>query len=63
MEMKSHPETDGYRYFDPKMRWGRDGSVLRNKNPFQEAIVFVLGGSNYIEYQNVVDYIKGKQLP
>ncbi|XP_023376927.1 sec1 family domain-containing protein 1 [Pteropus vampyrus] len=36
-------------------------SVPRNKNPFQEAIVFVVGGGNYIEYQNLVDYIKGKQ--
>uniref|UniRef100_A0A8C0D9N3 Sec1 family domain containing 1 n=1 Tax=Balaenoptera musculus TaxID=9771 RepID=A0A8C0D9N3_BALMU len=39
MEMKSNPETDDYRYFDPKM----------------------LRGGNYIEYQNLVDYIKGKQ--
>ncbi|ELK05447.1 Sec1 family domain-containing protein 1 [Pteropus alecto] len=63
MEMKSNPETDDYRYFDPKMPRGSESSVLRNKNPFQEAIVFVVGGGNYIEYQNLVDYIKGKQLP
>uniref|UniRef100_A0A2I3SH14 Sec1 family domain-containing protein 1 n=2 Tax=Pan TaxID=9596 RepID=A0A2I3SH14_PANTR len=61
MEMKSNPETDDYRYFDPKMLRGNDSSVPRNKNPFQEAIVFVVGGGNYIEYQNLVDYIKGKQ--
>ncbi|KAM6358784.1 sec1 family domain-containing protein 1 isoform 2-T2 [Alca torda] len=61
MEMKSNPETDDYRYFDPKMLRGSDSSVPRNKNPFQEAIVFVVGGGNYIEYQNLVDYIKGKQ--
>ncbi|XP_045143587.1 sec1 family domain-containing protein 1 [Echinops telfairi] len=60
MEMKSNPETDDYRYFDPKMLRGNDSSVPRNKNPFQEAIVFVVGGGNYIEYQNLVDYIKGK---
>ncbi|KAF7251754.1 Sec1 family domain-containing protein 1 [Varanus komodoensis] len=58
MEMKSNPETDDYRYFDPKMLRGSDSSVPRNKNPFQEAIVFVVGGGNYIEYQNLVDYIK-----
>lgn len=61
MEMKSNPETDDYRYFDPKMLRSNDSSVPRNKNPFQEAIVFVVGGGNYIEYQNLVDYIKGKQ--
>ncbi|KAM7323183.1 hypothetical protein ACRRTK_017289 [Alexandromys fortis] len=61
MEMKSNPETDDYRYFDPKMLRSNDSSVPRNKNPFQEAIVFVVGGGNYIEYQNLVDYIKAKQ--
>uniref|UniRef100_A0A8B9FS47 Sec1 family domain containing 1 n=1 Tax=Amazona collaria TaxID=241587 RepID=A0A8B9FS47_9PSIT len=61
MEMKSNPETDDYRYFDPKMLRGSESSVPRNKNPFQEAIVFVVGGGNYIEYQNLIDYIKGKQ--
>uniref|UniRef100_A0A8C3BGE4 Sec1 family domain containing 1 n=1 Tax=Cairina moschata TaxID=8855 RepID=A0A8C3BGE4_CAIMO len=45
MEMKSNPETDDYRYFDPKMLRG----------------MFVVGGGNYIEYQNLIDYIKGKQ--
>uniref|UniRef100_A0A8C5WJT9 Sec1 family domain-containing protein 1 n=1 Tax=Leptobrachium leishanense TaxID=445787 RepID=A0A8C5WJT9_9ANUR len=61
MEVKSNPETDDYRYFDPKMLRGNDSSVPRNKNPFQEAIVLVVGGGNYIEYQNLVDYIKTKQ--
>ncbi|XP_068109985.1 sec1 family domain-containing protein 1 [Hyperolius riggenbachi] len=61
MEVKSNPDTDDYRYFDPKMLRGNDSSVPRNKNPFQEAIVFVVGGGNYIEYQNLVDYIKTKQ--
>ncbi|XP_039641386.1 sec1 family domain-containing protein 1 [Perca fluviatilis] len=61
MEMKSNPETDDYRYFDPKMLRGSESSIPRNKNPFQEAIVFVVGGGNYIEYQNLVDYAKFKQ--
>ncbi|KAJ6667349.1 hypothetical protein lerEdw1_017327 [Lerista edwardsae] len=61
MEMKSNTETDDYRYFDPKMLRGSDSTIPRNKNPFQEAIVFVVGGGNYIEYQNLTDYTKGKQ--
>uniref|UniRef100_A0A6Q2Y212 Sec1 family domain-containing protein 1 n=1 Tax=Esox lucius TaxID=8010 RepID=A0A6Q2Y212_ESOLU len=60
MEMKSNPETDDYRYFDPKMLRGSESSIPRNKNPFQEAIVFMVGGGNYIEYQNLVDYTKAK---
>jgi hypothetical protein len=27
---------------------------------FNDAIVFVVGGGNYIEYQNLTDYVKGK---
>uniref|UniRef100_A0A8C9ZBD9 Sec1 family domain-containing protein 1 n=1 Tax=Sander lucioperca TaxID=283035 RepID=A0A8C9ZBD9_SANLU len=51
MEMKSNPETDDYRYFDPKM--------LRGSERYHaNAIVFVVGGGNYIEYQNLVDYAK-----
>ncbi|XP_072315796.1 sec1 family domain-containing protein 1 [Eucyclogobius newberryi] len=61
MELKSNPETDDFRYFDPKMLRGSESSIPRNKNPFQEAIVFVVGGGNYIEYQNLVDYAKSKQ--
>lgn len=41
-------------------------SIPRNKTPFSEAIVFIVGGGNYIEYQNLMDYSKrhsgGKKL-
>nr|XP_032801307.1 sec1 family domain-containing protein 1 [Petromyzon marinus] len=60
MEMKASPETDDYRYFDPKLIRGNDSSTARSKNPFQEAVVFMIGGGNYIEYQNLMDYIKTK---
>lgn len=57
MELKSLPETDDFRYLDPKLL-GR--AEPRAQAPFQEAVVFVLGGGNYIEYQNLLDYTKGK---
>ncbi|XP_002732351.1 sec1 family domain-containing protein 1-like [Saccoglossus kowalevskii] len=61
MEIKSNQETDDYRYFDPKMLRVTDSSAIpRNRTPFQEALVFVVGGGNYIEYQNLVDYVKNK---
>ncbi|CAB3987461.1 sec1 family domain-containing 1 [Paramuricea clavata] len=57
MEIKSTADVDDYRHFDPKMlRTTDSSSIPRNKTPFQEAIVFVVGGGNYIEYQNLVDY-------
>lgn len=49
------PEGD-YLYFDPKQMKVTD--VSRSKTPFYEAIVFIVGGGNYIEYQNLVDYCK-----
>ncbi|XP_054154326.1 sec1 family domain-containing protein 1-like [Oppia nitens] len=60
MEMKSVPEADDYRYFDPKMLKTVDNNNSRNKTPFHDAIVFMVGGGNYIEYQNLVDYCKNK---
>lgn len=58
MEMRG---GEDYRYFDPKQLRAVDSSqVPRNRTPFTEAIVFVIGGGNYIEYQNLVDYTRSK---
>lgn len=59
MEMKTMQDIEDYRYFDPKLLRA-DSSIPRSRSPFQEAYVFVIGGGNYIEYQNLVDYAKGK---
>lgn len=64
MELKSSPEIDDYRYFDPKLVRATDNaSIPRSRSPFQEAVVFVIGGGNYIEYQNLLDYAKTKGGP
>lgn len=61
MELKSMQETDDYRYLDPKLLRASDqNQIPRSRYPFHEAIVFVVGGGNYIEYQNLVDYAKSK---
>ncbi|CAF0707532.1 unnamed protein product [Brachionus calyciflorus] len=57
MEQKSSPDTDDYRYFDPKLIKS-DGN--RIKTPVSDAVVFVIGGGNYIEYQNLLDNAKTK---
>lgn len=54
---KSSQEAFEYSYFDPKAL--KDTEVQRKK-VFQDAIVFVVGGGNYIEYQNLVDYCISK---
>jgi hypothetical protein len=51
--------TDDYLFFDPKM--ARNSSInkqSKSKYSFQEGIVFVIGGGNYIEYQNLQEYAK-----
>lgn len=56
MEIKNTQETDDYHYLDPKLL--KVTEMPRNRAAFQDAIVFVVGGGNYIEYQNLVDYAK-----
>lgn len=51
MEGKPNPEIESYLIFDPrapKSSSGSSGSHLRG--PFKEAIVFMIGGGNYVEY-------------
>lgn len=45
-------KADDYLYFDPKLNRS-SRSPRQHKMAFQEAIVFVVGGGNYIEYQNL----------
>jgi hypothetical protein len=44
-----------YLYLDPKLPRGGSGSkpAGMSKVAFQEAFVFVVGGGNYVEYQNL----------
>lgn len=56
MEFKNSQEMEEYHYLDPKQIKLTD--IPRNRSPFQDAIVFIVGGGNYIEYQNLVDYAK-----
>ena len=61
MEQKQGKHNDEYKYLDPKILRGQDGAQIpRTKTPFNDAIVFVVGGGNYIEYQNLQDYSRNK---
>merc|ERR1712020_510798 len=61
MEIKQGQYQEDYSYFDPKILRGQD-NIPRAKNPFQEAIVFMVGGGNYIEYQNLMDHANSKGI-
>lgn len=61
MECRSNAEVDDYLYLDAKLLKGGDVAP-KGRSPFQDAIVFVIGGGNYIEYQNLVDFIKVSRL-
>lgn len=65
MELKPSPDTDDYRYFDPKLLKPSEGgstAPLKSRAQFQDAIVFMVGGGTYAEYQNLVDYAKSKTV-
>jgi hypothetical protein len=55
MEMKGAMQTDSYLYFDPK---SASATASKKTTPFKDAIVFIIGGGNYLEYQNLQDYAK-----
>ncbi len=49
-----------YLYFDPR---SDATNPPRNRTPFKEAIVFVVGGGNYVEFQNLQDFASRSKAP
>lgn len=52
---------DEFLFFDPKAsaRAGAAGNAPRpGRVSYQEAIVFMVGGGNYVEYQNLQELVK-----
>ena len=50
-------DQDPFAYFDPKAKSAqrvRAGQQGRQPAPFKDALVFVMGGGNYAEYQNLL---------
>ncbi|KAI1728441.1 sec1 family domain-containing protein [Ditylenchus destructor] len=59
----SNAESDDYRCFDPKLlQNSKDAPRTRTGQLAMDVIVFVVGGGNYVEYQNIVEYGKTKGL-
>ncbi|RHZ01453.1 hypothetical protein DYB26_011864 [Aphanomyces astaci] len=57
-ELRPNTEDESYLYLDPKIKAGGGGQVPRQRTPFRDVIVFVIGGGNYNEYQNLQAYAK-----
>ncbi|CAA84704.4 Sec1 family domain-containing protein 1 [Caenorhabditis elegans] len=59
------PDIDDiYCFFDPKLMHQptKETILLARQQSAQDVILFVVGGGNYVEYQNLVDYGKRKNL-
>ncbi|KAJ8907169.1 hypothetical protein NDN08_003651 [Rhodosorus marinus] len=57
MDQKGREDVrETYAYFDPRQP---KRSVTRTQKQFREAVVFMVGGGNYVEYQNIKDHLKG----
>jgi len=50
--------TDDYLYFDPSSTRGAHAKPPR-RSSYDEAMVFVVGGGNYLEYSNLQDWCNG----
>ncbi|KAF3787703.1 SEC1 family transport protein [Nymphaea thermarum] len=53
MEGKPNPDIDSYLLFDPRAPKSSSGMGNVLRGPFKEAIVFMIGGGNYIEYSSL----------
>uniref|UniRef100_A0A914CA46 Uncharacterized protein n=1 Tax=Acrobeloides nanus TaxID=290746 RepID=A0A914CA46_9BILA len=60
----SGPDPDEFLYFDPKLMHAstKDLMKARTGQLAMDVIVFVVGGGNYVEYQNIHEYGKTKGL-
>lgn len=62
MEGKPNPEIDSYLVFDPRAPKSSSGmSSSHLKGPFKEAIVFMIGGGNYVEYGSLQELVQRQQ--
>ncbi|XP_075500960.1 SEC1 family transport protein SLY1-like [Primulina tabacum] len=60
MEGKPNPEIESYLVFDPRAtKSGSSSSLI--KGPFKDAIVFMIGGGNYVEYGSLQEFARRQQ--
>jgi len=62
MEGRPNSEHEQYTLFDPKQPAGR-ATLDSARGPFKDAIVFVIGGGNYLEREQLVNWGAKQQPP
>ncbi|KAK9829342.1 hypothetical protein WJX72_005270 [[Myrmecia] bisecta] len=60
MDGKQTPDVDSFATFDPKAAPGRASKAA---GPFKEAIVFMIGGGNYLEYESLTTWASRSTPP
>ncbi|XP_059647389.1 SEC1 family transport protein SLY1 [Cornus florida] len=60
MDGRQNTEIDPYLMFDPRAPKSSSGSSS-SKGPFKEAIVFMIGGGNYVEYGSLQELAQRQQ--
>ncbi|MED6161389.1 Vesicle trafficking between the ER and Golgi [Stylosanthes scabra] len=64
IEGRPNPEIDSYLIFDPRApKSGLGTSSSHLKGPFKEAIVFMIGGGNYVEYCSLQELSQQQHPP
>ncbi|MED6136846.1 Vesicle trafficking between the ER and Golgi [Stylosanthes scabra] len=64
IEGRPNPEIDSYLIFDPRApKSSSETSSSHLKGPFKEAIVFMIGGGNYVEYCSLQELSQQQQPP
>merc|ERR1712141_998848 len=48
-------DDDEYKYLDPKIMRPVEGQP-KSKQPISQAILFMIGGGSFVEYQNLIEY-------
>jgi len=48
-------DDEEYKYLDPKIMRPVEGQP-KSRQPISQAILFIIGGGSYIEYQNLIEY-------
>ncbi|CAN6685150.1 unnamed protein product [Malus baccata var. baccata] len=62
VEGRPNPEIDSYLVFDPRAPKSSSGIGSSHlKGPFKEAIVFMIGGGNYVEYGSLQELAQRQQ--
>ncbi|MCL7040740.1 hypothetical protein MKW94_005013 [Papaver nudicaule] len=62
MDGRPGPETETYLFFDPRSPKSNSNAGSNHmKGPFKEAIVFMIGGGNYVEYGGLQEFAVRQQ--